>query len=146
MIKIKCNLCNLTVQTSPIWDRCFQHILLRCILILSLFYTCIIVILLLFIFPSDHLTRIYYNFYVISMSHSTCLLHVPPISSSLFDSTGDIGKKYKLWNSWLCSFLQPPYNFSLSLSLSLSNRNVFLSTMFASIIGRQQTEWCIHEK
>jgi hypothetical protein len=77
------------------------------------------------LFPSGFPTNILYAFYF-SPIHVTF-----PVRFTLLNLIMLIilGKEYKLWNSSLCSFLQPP------VTSSLFDPNILLSTPFSNILS-----------
>jgi hypothetical protein len=54
-----------------------------------------------------------------------CMLHTPPISSSLISQLIILAEKFKLWSSTLCSVLHSP------VTTTLLGTNIVLSTLFS---------------
>jgi hypothetical protein len=70
------------------------------------------------LFHSDLPTKIVYAF----LMCTTCPAHLTPLDLIIQTI---LGEEYKLWSSWICSFLQPPD------TLSLLGSNILLSNLFS---------------
>jgi hypothetical protein len=77
------------------------------------------------LFPSGFPSNILYAI-LFSPIRSTCTVHhiLPDLIILII-----LGEEYKLWNSSLCSFLQPP------VTSSLFGPNVLLNTLFSNTLS-----------
>lgn len=112
---------------SLLWARLSLHPLipplLRSSLILSSLYAQVLEVVSFFCFPTKNPVRIS------PLSYTWHMPHPLDISCFVHPNNTVFGKKYKLWSSSRCIFLQSPVNSYLLA------QNIFLSTLFSNTLS-----------
>jgi hypothetical protein len=80
-------------------------------------------------FPSGHLRRHVWLGLCMHFLYPPCVLHILPISCSFLLISIIFGEAYNLWNTSLCSLLQPP------ATPSFLGPHILLSALFSNTLS-----------